>query len=103
MNGIIGLETSLPLSLQLLDEKVLTLPALIEKMSLNPSKILGIDRGTLKPGALADITIIDPKSEWIVDPDKLASKSKNSPWLGQKMQGAAVYTIVAGKVVYKKA
>lgn len=102
LNGIIGLETSLPLSLKLVDEKVLTLPALVEKMAVNPAKILGIDRGTLKVGAVADITVIDPKAEWIVEADKLASKSKNSPWLGQKMKGAAAYTIVSGKVVYKR-
>ena len=51
-------------------------------MSLNPAKILGIDRGTLKPGAVADITIIDPDAEWTVEAEKLSSKSKNSPWLG---------------------
>jgi dihydroorotase len=102
MNGIIGLETSLPLSLKLVEEKVLTLPALIEKMSVNPSKILGIERGSLKPGAAADITIIDPKAEWTVAAETLASKSKNSPWLGETMKGAAAYTIVAGKVVYKR-
>lgn len=101
-NGIIGLETSLPLSLKLVDDKVLTLPALVERMSLNPSKILGIDRGTLKAGAVADITVIDPKAEWTVAAEKLSSKSKNSPWLGQKMKGAAAYTIVSGKVVYKR-
>jgi dihydroorotase len=103
MNGIIGLETSLPLSLKLVDDKVLTLPALVEKMSINPSTILGIDRGTLKPGSVADITVIDPKAEWTVEAGKLASKSKNSPWLGQKMKGAAKYTIVAGKIVYQRA
>ncbi|MBT0664294.1 dihydroorotase [Geobacter pelophilus] len=102
LNGIIGLETSLPLSLKLVEEKVLTLPALIEKMSVNPSKILGIDRGSLKPGSAADITIIDPKAAWTVSADTLASKSKNSPWLGETMKGAAAYTIVAGKVVYKR-
>jgi dihydroorotase len=102
MNGIIGLETSLPLSLKLVDENVLTLQSLVEKMSVNPSKILSINRGTLKAGSVADITIIDPKAEWLVEADKLASKSKNSPWLGQMMKGAAAYTIVGGKVVYKR-
>lgn len=102
LNGIIGLETSLPLSLKLVDDKVLTLAALVEKMSVNPSKILGIGRGTLKAGSVADITVIDPKAEWIVEADKLASRSKNSPWLGEKMKGAALYTIVAGKVVFKR-
>lgn len=102
MNGIIGLETSLPLSLKLVSDGLLTINSLVEKMSLNPSKILDLNRGTLKPGSIADITVIDPDCQWTVEADKLASKSKNSPWLGQSMKGAAVYTIVAGNVVYKR-
>jgi dihydroorotase len=101
LNGIIGLETSLPLSLGLVRDGVLGISTMVEKMSLNPAKILGIDRGTLKPGAIADITLIDPDLEWVVDAEKLASKSKNSPWLGQTMQGKAVYTIVGGRIVFK--
>jgi len=103
MNGIIGLETSLPLSLGLVDEGVMELGQLIEAMSLNPSKILGINRGTLQVGTVADITVIDPELEWVVTEENLASKSKNSPWLGQKMKGAASKTILAGKVVYTRA
>ena len=99
MNGIIGLETSLPLSLKLVDDGLLSINQLIEKMSCNPSKILSIGRGTLKTGAFADITIIDPAHEWTVDPDKLASKSKNSPFLGWKVKGAATATVVSGKIV----
>lgn len=102
MNGIIGLETSLPLSLVLVDEGVLTLKQLIEKMSCNPSGILGLNRGTLRTGAIADITLFDPKLEWVVEADKLASKSKNSPWLGKKMKGAAVATILGGTLVFKR-
>jgi dihydroorotase len=102
LNGIIGLETSLPLSLRLVEEKVLELKALIEKMSCNPAKILGIDRGTLQVGAAADITVLDPNREWQVEAEQLASKSKNSPFIGSKMKGCAVYTIVGGKVVYKR-
>ena len=101
-NGIIGLETALPLSLALVDGKVLDLSTLIKGMSLNPALILGIDRGTLAPGAVADITIIDPNREWTVDADKLASKSKNSPFLGMKVKGLAAYTIVGGKIVFKR-
>lgn len=100
-NGIIGLETSLPLSLALVADKNLTLPQLVQKMSCNPARILGIDRGTLAQGAVADITLIDPEAEWVVEADKLESKSKNSPFLGMKMKGRAAYTIVGGKVVYK--
>src|SRR6185369_6155632 len=102
MNGIIGLETSLPLSLGLVAEGVLTLDQLIEKMSCNPSNILGLNRATLKAGSIADITLIDPKVEWVVEAEKLASKSKNSPWLGQKLTGGAAATIVGGKLVYKR-
>jgi dihydroorotase len=102
MNGIVGLETSLPLSLKLVEDGVLTLDQLIEKMTCNPSKILGLQRGTLAAGSAADITLIDPACEWVVEADKLASKSKNSPWLGQKMKGAAAATIVSGNLVYQR-
>jgi len=102
MNGIVGLETSLPLALKLVGEGSLTLAQLVEKMSLNPSKILGISRGTLEIGAIADITVIDPKVEWTVEADKLASKSKNSPFLGWKVQGGARCTIVGGEVKYQR-
>jgi len=99
MNGIIGLETSLPLSLALVEEGVLSLKQLVEKMSCNPSDILSIGRGTLKAGAIADITVFDPSSEWTVEAGKLSSKSKNSPFLGWKVKGAAVATIIEGKLV----
>jgi dihydroorotase len=101
LNGIIGLETSLPLSLGLVRDGVLGISALVEKISLNPARILGIDRGTLQTGKPADITIIDPELEWVVEADKLASKSKNSPWIGLPLKGRAVFTIVGGKVVHK--
>jgi dihydroorotase len=69
-------------------------------MSSNPSNILKLNRGTLAIGAEADITVIDPSMEWVVEADKLASKSKNSPWLGQKMKGAAAATIVGGSLKF---
>jgi len=100
LNGIIGLETSLPLSLGLVREGVLTLRQLVEKMSCNPAKILGVDRGSLKAGSVADITLIDPDKAWTVTAEQLASKSKNSPWLGEAMTGAAAATVVAGKLVF---
>ncbi|HEX9077988.1 MAG TPA: dihydroorotase [Desulfuromonadaceae bacterium] len=100
LNGIVGLETSLPLSLQLVKDGVLTLQQLVEKMAANPAKIIGIDRGTLKLGAVADITVIDPAKEWQVTEPALASKSKNSPWLGERLKGAAACTILGGRVVF---
>jgi dihydroorotase len=99
MNGIIGLETSLPLSLKLVEEGVLTLAQLVGKMACNPAKILGLGRGTLQSGAVADITLIDPAVEWSVEADKLESKSKNSPFLGWKVKGKAVTTVLGGKIV----
>ena len=101
LNGIVGLETSLPLSLKLVTDGVLDLKALVSLMSCNPAKILGLERGTLKPGAVADVTVIDPQKEWQVTAEKLESKSKNSPFLGWQMKGAAAYTIVKGQVVHK--
>ncbi len=100
MNGIIGLETSLPLSLKLVDEGVLTINQLIEKMSCKPSEILVLSRGNIKAGSVADITVIDQKKQWVVTEQALSSKSKNSPWLGESMTGSAACTIVGGKVVF---
>nr|C6DZ51.1 RecName: Full=Dihydroorotase; Short=DHOase [Geobacter sp. M21] len=101
LNGIVGLETSLPLSLKLVEEGRLDLNQLVSLMSCNPAKILGLDRGTLKVGAVGDVTVIDPAKEWQVEAAKLESKSKNSPFLGWKMKGRAVYTVVKGQVVYQ--
>ncbi|BCG47583.1 Dihydroorotase [Citrifermentans bremense] len=101
LNGIVGLETSLPLSLKLVEEGRLDLNQLVSLMSCNPAKILGLDRGTLKVGAVGDVTVIDPSKEWQVEAAKLESKSKNSPFLGWKLKGRAVYTVVKGQVVYQ--
>lgn len=98
--GIIGLETSLSLSLKLVADGVLPLDQLILKMSTNPAVILGIPKGTLRTGADADITVIDMKREWTVDINKFRSKSKNSPFNGWKLKGKAVLTIVGGEIKY---
>jgi dihydroorotase len=70
-------------------------------MSTLPARILGIDRGTLRPGAVADITLIDPQISWKVDVNTFRSKSVNSPFHGWTLQGRAVATIVAGRVKYR--
>lgn len=95
--GIIGLETSLALSLRLVEEKVISLSELVTKMSLKPAEILNIDRGHLSEGAYADVTIFDSKAEWVVDKEKLESKSKNSPFLGWRMKGQATDVFVDGR------
>lgn len=97
--GIIGLETSLPLSLRLVEEKVLSLDDLVRKMSLKPAEILKVDRGHLSVGAVADITVFDPSLEWKVEKTQLESKSKNSPFLGWSMKGKATEVLVEGRIV----
>jgi dihydroorotase len=98
-NGIIGLETFLPVCVGALIEKnVLTWPQMIAKMTINPARVLRIDRGTLKPGAIADVTVIDPKAEWTVDPNLFKSKSRNCPYAGWKVRGRARVVVLAGEV-----
>ncbi len=101
-NGMIGLETAVGLLIgELVDTKVLPLNDAIAKLTINPANILGIDKGTLKVGKDADITLIDPLKEWSVDITKFVSKSKNSPFQGWKLKGKATHTIVGGKIVLK--
>ncbi|MBW1744449.1 MAG: dihydroorotase [Deltaproteobacteria bacterium] len=102
-NGLIGLETSLPLSLRLVHEGLIDLNSLVTYMSINPAKILNLDYIGLKPGNPADITIIDPEKKFTVDADTFRSKSRNTPFNGWKLKGKAVLTMVAGKVVFKEA
>jgi len=98
--GISGLETSLGLSLQLIKNGVLSWPELITKMSTNPARILNLPKGTLKSGADADITVIDPQLKWTVDVKAFRSRGKNSPFHGREMLGRAVLTIVGGEIKY---
>ena len=87
----------------LIDKKFLTRLQAVEKLTLGPAKILKLDKGTLKPGADADIIIVDPDKKWIVDASKLASRSKNTPFDGFELTGKVLHTMVAGKLVVKNA
>jgi len=98
-NGIIGLETSLALSLNLVEEKIVTLPELIQKMSINPARILGLEKG-IRVGKKADITIIDTKTTHTVDATAFKSQSRNTPFDGWKLKGRAVWTMSAGKIIF---
>lgn len=100
--GIVGLETALPLSLKLVEDGHITLNQLIEKLTLKPSEIVNLGRGTLKEGAPADITVFDPEGQFNVNPDSFHSKSKNTPFSGWKLKGVVHFTIVSGDVVYSK-
>src|SRR5207302_7522034 len=101
-NGIVGLETFLTICIKgLIEPGVLTWPQMLAKMTINPARVLGIDRGTLRPGAVADVTIIDPAAEWVIDPEKSRSKSRNTPFGGWKVQGRAEAVLVGGEVKYQ--
>lgn len=101
-NGMIGLETSLPLSLQLVETGLISLDNLVAKMSINPARILNFTHIGLKPGNPADLTIIDPEKKFTVDTNTLRSKSRNTPFNGWELKGKAVLTMVGGKVVFKE-
>jgi dihydroorotase len=99
--GMVGLETALGLvTTELVNTKTLSWPQAIAKMTSNPARILNLPAGRVKRDSPANITIIDPKASWIVDPSKFHSKSKNSPFGGRRLRGKVIYTIVNGKVVY---
>jgi dihydroorotase len=100
--GIIGLETELALSLELVRRKLLTLSQLIEKFTVNPARLLSLQKGTISAGADGDVTIIDPDPEWTYDVEQSASKARNSPFHGWKLKGRAVVTIVGGKIVWQE-
>ncbi len=97
--GMINLETTLSLVItNLIEPGHLDWPAALAKLTCNPAKVLGIDKGTLAIGADADVTIIDPNTEWTVEPNKFQSKSSNTPLDGAKLKGRAVQTIVSGEL-----
>jgi dihydroorotase len=97
--GIVGLETLIPITvLGLIEPGHLTWPEAIRKLTLEPARLLGIPKGTLRPGADADVTIIDPSTPWTVDPSAFYSKSRNTPYGGWEVRGRAHTVIVSGEV-----
>lgn len=102
-NGIVGFETALPLAITyLVKSGHLTIDQLVEKMCVNPSKILGLNKGTLEVGNNADITVVDINEEYTVDINSFKSKSKNSPFDGFRLNGTVCYTIVNGNVIVRE-
>jgi dihydroorotase len=101
-SGITGLETSLALSMKLVDDGTLTMRDLILKMSINPAAILKIPKGNLKIGSDADITVIDPGKKWTVNRDSMRSKGKNTPFHGWCLKGKAILTVVGGEIKYRE-
>ena len=101
--GIVGIETSFALSYTALVETgILTLSQLVEKMSYNPAKVLGLKKGTVAEGSHADLTIFDPEYEWVIDPAEFLSKGKNTPFGGKKVIGKVMATIVDGEIAYRE-
>jgi dihydroorotase len=102
-NGIIGLETLLPVCIRaLIEPGHLTWPQLLRKLTLAPARVLGIDRGTLGPDAIADVTIIDPDAHWTIDPRRFRSKSRNCPFAGWEVRGWADVVLVGGVVKFER-
>lgn len=100
--GISGIETALPLALDLWRKQVVPLDRLVALLTCGPAQTLGLPGGTLTEGSAADITVIDVDLKWTVDPDAMVSKGHNTPFAGREVQGAALFTIVDGNVVYER-
>ena len=101
--GAIGLETMLAAALRLVHSGQMTLPALLKAMSTRPAELLGLQAGTLKAGSVADVIVADIDEPWVLDPDKLKSKCKNTPFDEARLQGRVLRTIVAGRTVFEYA
>ena len=108
--GISGLETAFGLSMRLVESGTLTLPMLIERMTIGPVRAWSLDRregcgglGTLAPGAVGDVTVLDPNAEWTVEPERFASLGKNTPLAGEQLRGRIVATVFGGRVVHETA
>jgi dihydroorotase len=98
--GMIGLETALPLVLELVRAGALTPAALVTRMSTAPAAVFGVPGGTLADGAPADVTVIDPDAAWTCDAAGLRSRSRNTPFSGKSFRGRAALTVVGGTIAY---
>ncbi|NTV12423.1 MAG: dihydroorotase [Desulfobulbaceae bacterium] len=99
-NGIIGLQTAVSLTLQLVHQGIISPTRMVELLSVNPARILGVEGGSLTPGVPADITVIDPAKSFVFTAESVLSKSRNSPFLGMRFIGKPVLTILRGKITY---
>jgi dihydroorotase len=97
---MIGLETALPLCLRLVEERVLSLPDLIDRLTSRPAALFGLPGGSLRPGAAADVAVFDSKRRWTVDRAAIRSKSRNTPFAGWDVQGRVLLTVCGGAVVH---
>jgi dihydroorotase len=100
--GMIGFETAIPLTLDLVRAKLVTPLVWVQRLTLGPARALGLPGGTLAVGAPGDVTVVDPEFVWKVDAASFRSKSKNSPFLGHELRGRAALTVVGGKVAFSE-
>ena len=98
--GVVGLETAWGLALTLVDEGTLSVEQVVALLTVQPARAFGLPKGTLAVGADADVTIVDPEAQWVVEPERFRSKGRNTPFAGWKLKGRVVTTIVSGRVVY---
>jgi len=101
-NGIVGLETALPLALRLVAEGVADLPTIVARMTVGPARVLGLPAGTLAAGAEADLTLVDPARRWRVEARGFRSKGRNTPFEGWDVVGRAVAVLVGGRLVHEE-
>ena len=100
-DGAVGLETLLPVGLELAHNGHLTLSEFIAKVVTRPAELLGLRRGSLKAGTPADFVVFDPDAPWVIDADAFRSKSKNTPFEDRPVQGRAVLPVVGGNIVHR--
>ncbi len=100
-NGVVGLETALPLTLELVKKGELSLERAVTLMTAGPAKAFGLPGGHLGVGAPADVTVVDPDAEWTIDARKFHSKGRNTPFHGRPAKGMVVHTVVGGRVVFQ--
>ena len=101
-NGIIGLETSLSLTMELVRQEVIDPARMVELMAVNPARILGVEGGDLSPGSRADITVIDPGKSFVYSEKDIVSKSSNSPFIGRQLTGKSGLTIMGGSITHNE-
>jgi dihydroorotase len=102
-NGIIGLETALAVNLTwLVHSGIIGLPLLVERMSCAPARLFKLPGGTLRKGAIADVTVFEPDTPWTVDPTRFASKGRNTPYTGLELRGLVQLTVVDGRVIHRR-
>ena len=103
-NGIVGLETALAVNLTwLVHGGIIGLPLLVERMSCAPARLFKLPGGTLRRGALGDVTVFDPDAQWTVDPARFESKGRNTPYAGRNLRGLVDLTLVDGRVIHRRA